>query len=255
MVTNYLAEILPNREGLAVQNLRAISDGWETDVYSFTLAWRSAGRVQKEDLILRIFPGVASQERAAQEAQVLAWLSRAGYPVPRVHRFDSIERSPFQKPCLLMERIHRHSLHGLLFGTSPGNYQKYLPIFCGLLARPYSIVLRPLFPGPQTYEPSSPYPVIEDALKQGAAYFQRCSPPGFFPAWNWILARQHNIASEGPVLTHMDFHSMNILVKDRPDPNGQNEVVTDWTSASLTDYRFDRASTLMMVGADEGWGF
>jgi thiamine kinase-like enzyme len=70
---------------------------------------------------------------------------------------------------------------------------------------------------------------------------------------DWVVAHQHDVTSDGPVFVHRDFHADNILLKDHPEPGGENAVVLDWTAASLTDYRFDLAWTLLLVGANQGW--
>ena len=61
----------PTRENTRIFNLTRISDGWENDVYSFTMYYKEGTRQTHEDLILRIYPGDDATEKSAHEFETM----------------------------------------------------------------------------------------------------------------------------------------------------------------------------------------
>ncbi len=61
-----------------------------------------------------------------------------------------------------------------------------------------------------------------------------------------VLAHQHDVITEHAAPVHWDFHPENMLLQ-----KDGSAVVIDWTGFDLTDYRFDLAWTLLLIGCNE----
>ena len=110
---DYYSRTFPNRSGMRITDLTSISAGWESDMYSFDVEYGPAGKRQREELILRIYPGDDAHEKSAREFHGMSQLYEAGYPVPQVLVLER-ENSPFDKPFVIMERIKGQMLWPLL---------------------------------------------------------------------------------------------------------------------------------------------
>jgi aminoglycoside phosphotransferase (APT) family kinase protein len=78
------AREFPSHQNTEIVDLARISDGWETDVYSFAAEYGPTAERSREELILRIYPGDNAPQTAAREYQVMKQLHAVGFPVPRV---------------------------------------------------------------------------------------------------------------------------------------------------------------------------
>src|ERR1700687_6114902 len=74
----------PMHSTAQVLDLRAISDGWENEVYSFALAGEAPDAPAREELILRIYPGSDAPRKSAREFDAMRRLQQVGFPVPRM---------------------------------------------------------------------------------------------------------------------------------------------------------------------------
>ena len=88
----YLEHCFPQQKHTRILNLTRISDGWETDVYSFSIQYQRNGKSCKENLILRLYPGDGASGKAAKEFHAMAKLHQIGYPVPKVHHLETDRR-------------------------------------------------------------------------------------------------------------------------------------------------------------------
>ncbi len=262
LLQSYFPRAFPDRADPQVTGLERLSGGWESDVYAFTVEWGLPGLRQREDLVLRIYPGADAYEKSANEFRNLSLLRQAGYPVPRV---DCLERdsSPFGRPFLIMECIHGRPMWDGMFHSPPQEQQKRLQQFCCLFARLHAIDWRPLVPNSAEFEPADPHGIVERQFARWQPYIDALPLPGFQAGWAWLREHGHQVTSTGASLVHWDFHPNNILIKDNwsPEPNADEEAageaygeatVIDWTGLELTDYRFDLGWTLLLLTAYEG---
>lgn len=234
-----------------------ITGGWESEVHAFTLEWGLPGARQREDLVLRIYPGADAREKSANEYRNLVFLRGVDYPVPRV---DCLERdhSPFGRPFLIMERIHGHAMWGELFHSRPMERQTFMRQFCRLFARLHAIDWRPFVPNPADLEAAGSSTILERQFDRWQPYIDALPLPGFQVGWAWLLDRQHQVTGNRLSLVHWDFHPNNILIKDDrisehgADDDERDAVVIDWTGLEVTDYRFDLGWTLLLITAYEG---
>ncbi len=253
LLQTYFTAAFPDREAPVVADLVSINRGWESDVYAFTAAWGPPAQRLREELILRIYPGNDAYEKSGREYHALALMRSAGYPVPRV---DKLERdaSPFGaaspgKPFLIMERVPGRPMWHMMFHSAPWTRKKLMRLFCGLFVRLHAIDWRARILDPAEFEPGGPHGVIERQLARWQAVIEPALEGlgGFTASWEWLLGHQHDVVSDHATPVHWDFHPENMLLKK----NG-SAVVIDWTGFDLTDYRFDLAWTLLLVGCHEG---
>ncbi|MBN2533970.1 MAG: hypothetical protein JXB88_13855 [Spirochaetales bacterium] len=54
---SFFKQKFPAKKNICIAGLTRMSDGWETDVYSFILECREGTEEKREELILRIYPG------------------------------------------------------------------------------------------------------------------------------------------------------------------------------------------------------
>jgi aminoglycoside phosphotransferase (APT) family kinase protein len=272
LLQTYYAQAFPDRQDLRVSDLVCLSNGWESDVYSFTVTWGPADQredlIQKDDLILRIYPGGDAYEKSANEFRSLSLLHQAGYPVPRVDRLER-DASPFGQPFLIMERIYGRPMWPAIFHSLPWERKKRLRQFCRLFAQLHALNWRPFVPNAAEYDPTGPYDLVERQLARWRPLLAAMPLPGFKPGWDWLEAHRRDVTSTHASPVHWDFHPNNILIKDpmpkgtkaagtvqdniRPDDILKDElVVIDWTGLDLTDYRFDLGWTLLLLTTYEG---
>ena len=83
-IQSYAGIVFPSAQNVTVSEPMRISEGWQTEIYSFDVEYELRGNRRREALILRIFPGQGAEQQAAKEFRAMKRLRRAGYPVPQV---------------------------------------------------------------------------------------------------------------------------------------------------------------------------
>lgn len=216
-----------------VSDLERLKDGWETDVFAFTLT--SDG--QSRPLVLRIYSGEGALLRARSEHHVLTTLHSTGYPVPDLLHFQPDDRH-LGGPFLVMERVPGRSLQSHL-GAGSG----HLGLFFDLLARLHRLDPRPFIGC------GSPWPTLENgratfSLGWLSGNVERAGlATAFAPLVEWLDDQGRRIQHEHAVI-HGDFHPLNILVAE----DGRATVI-DWGSACIADPRIDVANAAVLARA------
>ncbi len=243
-LTRFCRSALPWGGGGQVTGLTRLTDGWESEVYSFTV--ESADGRERRDLILRMFPGSVESDPAgkcAREYRILEKLGRLGYPVPRVYAIDA-GGSGLGRPSFVMEKINGPTADALFLCSAPEARRGLVTMFAELLADLHALDAR-------HFEPEAPLFALSnlDAGWSGPlrGWTERFSQPGFGPVIDWLERRAVSVGRRPPALIHLDFHANNILMQD-----GRPHVI-DWTSAGLSDPRVDLAWTSLLMGGDEVW--
>lgn len=252
LLCDYLQCVHLDRDRLIIRNVRDITTGWENELLAFTAEWGSFRRRRCEELVLRLYPGAFAERRLTMEYEALSSLGAAGYPVPRVDRFE-LQDSRFSKPFLIIEYVEGRNMWQPMLGSTPEAGADLRRLFCRLLARLHDLDWRTIVRNPGRYEPVSRYSIVENVLAEFSAIFAPVLLPGFRAGLQWLVAHQHDVVCSEPVMAHLDFHPGNILLRDRVHPAEERAVVIDWTSALVTDYRFDLAVTLTVIGAFKSW--
>lgn len=248
----YYAQAFPSRQAVQVSDLVSISAGWESDVYAFTAVYGPAEAREREELILRIYPGDDGFSKSAREFRGMSQLYQAGYPVPQVLILER-EGSPFGKPFIIMERINGQVLWPILVNASEEKKGALLTLFCKLFVQLHTLAWRPFAEGPVRLDKVSPYDLgnnsyifVDNWLATYRAYLARFPIPGFLPITAWLKARRDQVPCLRPSLVHWDFHPGNVLLGD-----DGSAVVIDWTQLEVSDARFDLAWTLLLMSTHE----
>jgi len=246
LLAQYMIKAFPEKTDQAVSRLERISEGWESEVYSFGLESGSSENRQRAGLILRIYPGNDAYEKSGREFQALRQLVRAGYPVPHVYGLERDE-SPFGRPFILMEKVEGQPLSAALFQGPTAAQPRLLSLFCGLMVRLHALDAG-LFDLPAQDRAGKDLDSLAYHLISGFLPVAAQMPvAGFVPVFDWTLQHSKSIRSRRLSPLHWDFHPSNVILK----PDGTASVI-DWTQFQFSDYRFDLAWTLLLVGSYEG---
>lgn len=224
-----MKERLERYLGHGVDEVRSISNGWETEVYAY---W-----VDGVPTVLRIYQGQNVAIRAETEFRMMQHLGRAGYPVPRVDRFSD-DPVHFGGPFLLMEGVEGGSLAGQLRERPEGEVVEQL---CRLMVDLHSRDWQP-FVGPDGVwpDPVTARGSFDTGWMSHLFRSQDLLEP-VQPLLEWIEEQGRSVAFRlSPI--HGDFHFDNLLV--RPDGS---PVVIDWSAAALTDPRWDLACAYILM--------
>jgi aminoglycoside phosphotransferase (APT) family kinase protein len=118
----FFAESYPNRENILVSQLSSISDGWESEMYSFIISYGPETSRRDEKLVLRIYPGDNALEKSQQEFTAMSRLFAAGYPVPRVFAIDTA-LTYIGRPFIVMQWIDGQVMWSMLDSKKPPSGQ------------------------------------------------------------------------------------------------------------------------------------
>jgi len=230
-------EITYPKNKIQIIDLSSITDGWETEIYSFTLLRDD----KQKELILRMYSGTHSSKKARNEYENLKKLYKIGYPVPKVF-FIETDIFHFDKPFIIMEMIKGTALYELM-RSSPDKHNDYLNIFCKLFFDLHSLDWHIMIDDNSDYDFSDPYRYINDLLSSYQDEIEKYKRFEFMPLLNWLKARIHDVPQERISVVHRDFHPNNILINSGGDP-----FVIDWTAIGITDFRVDLGWTLLLMG-------
>jgi len=235
----------PEAQDLTISEPSRISEGWETEIYSFDVAYKADGEPRRELLILRIFPGQGTGPQAVKEFNAMKRLFLAGYPVPLVLHQGG-EDSPFGKPFILMERISGRNLWSFMFRPETDHKDQLLDQFCGLFVQLHELDWVTVAGETFSSAEGNPYQFVDRRLQDAQEYGQRFEISGFDAHIEWLRERRDAVPCLRPSLIHHDFHPANILIRE-----DGSAVVIDWSGYDLSDSRYDLAWTLLLVGSYE----
>ncbi len=241
----YCTSAFPNKQNLSVSGLNNISAGWESDVYAFDLEHGPDGERERQDLVMRVYPGDDARVKSAREFRGMRQLYQAGYPVPEVLVLEN-EHSPFERPFVIMERIEGQPLWSLLFGDGERE-RELMTQFCKLLVDLHTLEWRPFVDDVSRYDTGDSYTFVDQWLSAGRSAVEHYPQLGFGPVMEWLEARRDHVPCIHPSFVHLDFHPENVLLRD-----DGTAIVIDWTQVDISDPRFGLAWTLLLVGAYEG---
>lgn len=248
----YYKQAFPTERDPRVSNLIQINDGWESDVYAFQVeSGPPTGRNLRE-LILRIYPGQDAYDKSANEFRSLALVRQAGYPVPQVYCLER-DHSPFERPFLIMEKIQGRSMWPLIFqNPNLQDANRQLDFFCSLFVRLHQLDWHPFVPDPLVYEPGTPGALIERQLSRIRSTVYQYPMPGMIRVFEWLENNKLAASGSKASLIHWDFHPHNILACHPGQHCQEPAYVIDWTGQDISDYRFDLAWTLLLIGSYQG---
>ncbi len=239
LLGDYCRRVFPTIREPRVVDLTRISDGWECDVFGFALEGTDSTGPRRDELILRIYLGAEARSKASHEEATLRRLVEVGYPVPRV-RALAIEDSPFGQPFVLMEKIDGPLLGDILArATDPEERRADLDLFCRLLVDLHALDWRQVIPSGPRFRPDH---LIDDWLAWARGFVREMGATDLDATLAWLAAHRDAVPPRALAVIHHDFHPWNVLLRSNGAP-----AVIDWTSAEVTDARFDLAWTLLLV--------
>jgi len=243
---SFLSSFYPDRQQLSVSDFQNISDGWESEMYSFTLVYESGSSWIKEKCVLRIYPGDNAIEKSQRESFGMRCLWSAGYPVPRI---DVVESDPevLGRPFVIMEWVEGRQMWHMLGSELDAKGQQLLRIFCDLFVRLHNLDWKPFAGENPERHTGDPFRYVDAWFEQAEGALEQYPLIDFRSAINWLESRRSTLPCLRPSPVHQDFHPANILVND-----DDHAVVIDWTGFDITDSRFDLAWTLVLVYAYSG---
>jgi aminoglycoside phosphotransferase (APT) family kinase protein len=242
----YLQNAYPERKNLVVRSADRISDGWESELYHFTIQHGTWLNRKRERLILRIYPGDGAEIKAKHEFDNMKRLHETGYPVPRVIFLEEGSER-FGHPFVIMEFIEGQPLWSLLSSSAEQEARRLISQFIELFIRLHHLDWRLFVEEPERKQWSDPFYFIDRWLEDARRMLDHSGVTEFLPIVDWLGDHRDSLGCEIPSAVHQDFHPNNVLVLK----NGQG-VVIDWTNFDISDKRFDLAWTLVLANSYEG---
>jgi len=235
----YLAERKPDLENISVKGLKEITDGWETEIYSFDLIGTSEGEMIAENLVIRLYAGPWAKQKANTEFNLLLRLHRIGYPVPKVSLLEE-DSTNLGKPFIVMERIEGQQMWHLMDREhyAVGHFDMFSRLFHDL----HNLDWRKLVDDPSRYLGFDSKSAVLQWIEKYEGRAKKLENRDLLAIVDWLKGEMDCITFEELSATHNDFHPNNILI----DKTG-NPFVIDWTAASLHDYRVDLAWSLILA--------
>lgn len=218
---------------IQISNLEQMTEGWETEIYSFTAHEEGTSR----ELILRIYPGDDALQKSQREFNAMDQLHKMSYPVPEVFVLE-VEPSFLGNPFVIMEKIDGTPMWPLLVEASGKEREEYIILFCSLFVHLHTLDWKPF--AEDSFE-KGPYAWINQFLKRAHQYIDNFKKSEFNPVLDWLDKRKATVPCEQLSVTHNDYHPHNVLVR-----NGKAFVI-DWSSVAVEDFRMDVAWTLLLT--------
>jgi aminoglycoside phosphotransferase (APT) family kinase protein len=229
----------PASPSARIGDLRAISDGWENEVYSFALVDDASAKERRDELILRIYPGSDAARKSAREFSGMRGLHQAGFPVPRMDWLE-LDTAWLGRPFVIMEKIPGRSAVQAVQAASAERREELLTLFCRLLVDLHALDWRRVI-SDQTLEGMAASDLLQRELAWGQEYCHSLQQYEFDPVFEWLRERLGQVQWGPPCLIHGDYHGENILLRDDGAP-----FVIDWGNIRVSDRRSDLAWTLLL---------
>ncbi len=228
-------------EDIEVPVFAKISDGWENELYSFTVACEEGKERRRDDLILRIYLGDGARQKAAREFNGMKKLHELGFPVPEVFTLE-LDDSTFGKPFVIMEKINGQPMGQILDESPDEKRRDLITLFCKMFVDLHNLDWRPFAPDPSIYDTGDPYGFINQFLSKAQEYVDRFQRADFVPVLDWLKERRSDALCDRLSVIHLDYHPYNILMQEDGKPS-----VIDWTNIDIGDFRFDLAWTVLLM--------
>lgn len=221
-----------------ILDLQALTNGWASSVYSFTLRYRDADEVVSQRLVLKMYnDNMDGIDRALKERHALYHLRAARYPVPGVVLVET-DPAYLGRPFIVMERIEGRLLADRLAAADERERRELVQLFVGLMTSLHK--LGPLVLVPRM-QPVSSFALVNREVHTLRGLANQYDRPELLPLVEWLYERRKAAPTAQPVITHRDFHPWNVLVTDSGIP-----YVIDW-GWQVSDARYDLAWTLTLL--------
>jgi aminoglycoside phosphotransferase (APT) family kinase protein len=243
ILERYLEARFRDKAALSITQLDKLRDGWESDNYILTVEYGATGTYAT--WVWRIYSGVGSQAKAAQEFASMKKLFAAGYPVPHVLLLET-EHSPVNRPFIIMEYIQGEVMWHLLDIAPADKQEQLIDQFCQLFVKLHGLDWKQF---DDNLPDDDPFFFIDHWLDDARSVLRNFPQVDASPFLEWVIARRELLTCARPSPAHQDFHPGNVLIK-----TDNSAMVIDWTGFDITDFRFDLAWTLVLAHAYGGSG-
>ncbi len=235
-----------NKKNLVISEVKEITMGWETELFSFIVVFEEAGHQVKEERVIRLYQGNWAAEKASREFRVMSYLFDAGYPVPKIFHLETDERV-LDKPFIIMERITGHNMMDDLLRASEEERKSLMTLFIRLWVDLHNLEI------PRTSEESYIYlsrgvsnikdtqGYINTILNWARKDIEDFSIQWMEPVLDWLDEHKSGVSSERLSIIHRDFHPNNVMIRE-----GGSSIVIDWGAVTVGDYRDDLAWTILL---------
>ncbi|MHA2021574.1 MAG: phosphotransferase family protein [Candidatus Thorarchaeota archaeon] len=235
----YLRGRLLDRENVTVAHLNEITDGWETEIYSFDAESSKDGEKSAEKLVLRLYSGPWAAHKARKEFGLLKRLREAGYPVPRVSLME-VDSVHLGQPFIVMQRIEGSAMWVLL--ESETDTSDHFQLFCKLFFNLHELDWHLLVENADEFKGLDSMKSVMRWIEKYESRAKELGRKELLDIVEWLNSETDSVSFEKLSAVHNDFHPNNILVDNSGHP-----FVIDWTAADVTDYRVDLAWTLVLT--------
>lgn len=236
-VARALQEYLRGRSDLSrvrlVDSPTAIGSGFDSFIYAFRIEGETPGERWLAPLVLRLQAKPEYASKVRREAAVQTFIAAAGYPTPALLAVED-DRNALGLPFMIMERVPGTTMLARAM-SNPLRAAALLGRLGELHARMHGL---PAGDWPFD-EGSEPISILRLArIRSGVAQHKLST---LTDRVAWLECNAVAVQPETPVITHNDFHPLNVLV------TGDGELsVIDWSDAALGDRHFDVARTLTL---------
>jgi len=228
-----------------VVDLAMIAQGWETEIYSFSLEREVDYEMHSKELILRMYNGEGTEGKSSKEFKAMAKLHELKFPTAKVYHLET-NRSVLGKPFVIMEKIDGQSM-GKILETSPSKTrEEMVKLFCRIFVDLHRLDTkqflsdRSLFPDPSFYDTPEHY--MNNLMNNARQMLVHFSNTGFDQVLDWIEKNMKTISKGRMSPIHLDYHFDNVLIRSDGRP-----FVIDWTNFDIMDYRMDLAWSLLLI--------
>lgn len=234
----YLARRTPEQFAQLIGLPVALTGGWASRLYTFTLQQNEFADALAATLVLKMYePNARGCEHATREWRALTHLRAANYPVPSIVIFEPDARH-LGHPFIVMDHIAGDSLWHSFEVADPATRVRLTQSFVAELVALHAV-------DPLLLEPAAtsagPYSYIGQELEQLRR--DGADSPHVMSAEivQWLEQRKQAVPCQRPAILHRDYHPWNVLVDTT-----ENLWVIDW-DWRIGDARFDLAWTCTLM--------
>jgi len=228
-----------------VVDLNEIAQGWETEIYSFSLEREVDYETHTKDLVLRMYNGDGAEGKSLKEFKAMAKLHELKFPTAKVYHLEP-NRSVLGKPFVIMEKIDGQSM-GKIIETSPSKTgEEMVRLFCRMFVDLHRMDIEPFLSDRLLFPDTSYYDTAEHNMnnlmnnaRQTLAQFGNTK---FDQVLDWIEQNKETVSRGRLSSIHLDYHFYNVLIRSDGKP-----FVIDWTNFDIMDYRMDVAWSLLLA--------
>ncbi|MHA2141760.1 MAG: phosphotransferase family protein [Candidatus Thorarchaeota archaeon] len=237
----YLRNRLHDLENLTVTQVAEITDGWETEIFSFDFTSGKSDNKSLEKLVLRMYAGPYAIYKARKEFSLLNRLYQVGYPVPKITLIeeDSIHLG---SPFIIMERIEGGAMWTMFESEEPARASEILELFSKLFHSLHTLDWQLLVENPKEFQGLNSETSVLQWIEKFESRVKEIGRVELLNIVEWLKREIDNISFGALSPVHNDFHPNNILIDESGTP-----FVIDWTAADVMDYRVDLAWTLILT--------